>query len=169
VSIDSPPSTDMRQLPALGVEVRDESTLLRSRLTLASNWFSVSGLQITRRKFSVRLYRAGRLIACSAGGDMLLIPGHRLEAQKTGRFWRPVWVLPLDEGRSAEISLGKHGVYRHVRVSPGDVRLDAIDLSRGFGRACRINLVSGLMDTEVALRLLVYFLAELEEAYRHTS
>jgi hypothetical protein len=56
-----------------------------------------------------------------------------------------------------------------VNVTPGDARLEVVDTSSGFARACRVNLVSGLIETELALGFLVYFLAELEAAYRDTS
>ena len=96
----------MRLLPALGVAVRDESTLLRSRLTLASNWFSVDRLQITCRDGDARLYRDRQLIARSGGGDVLFVSGQRLQAQKArnATFWRPVWTLPMGNGCVVEVS-----------------------------------------------------------------
>lgn len=156
---------DMHALPPLGVEVLDQSTLLTSRLVLASNWFSVDGLRITRRDRLVTLHRHGKPSVSSCGGNTLFVGERRLTARKVG-FWRPVWTLALGDGRSLEITGGGRGVYRHVRVLPEDARLDVIDRSGGFGRACRIDLVGGRVDTEAALYCLVYFLAELEEAYR---
>jgi len=96
---------------------------------------------------------------------VLFLPGQRLQVRTTG-FWRPVSTLPLGDGRSAEITVGRRAVYKHVRVTPGDACLDVTDTSRGFRRGCRVDLVAGLVDTDVALCLLVYFLAELEQAYR---
>ena len=163
---DTPPA-NIRERPHLGVEVHDDSTLLRSQLALSSNWFAVGGLDITRRKGEVRLHRDGQVVARS-DGNVLFLAGRPLHLRQAG-FWRPVWTATLDDGRLVEVTTGRHGIYKHVRVMPGDVRLEVVDTSSGFGRACRVNLVSGLIETELALGFLVYFLAELEAAYRDRS
>jgi hypothetical protein len=168
MSIPAPPPIARPSLPRLSVEVIDESSLLRSRLTLASNWFAVNGLRITRRLAEVRLHRDDRLIVHSNGGSPLFVGTRPLRAHRIG-FWRRVWMLPLGEGRMAEIINGRNGVHAQVRVTPGDARLEVIDTSGGFRRGCRVELVSGLVETEIALALLVYFLAEIEDAYRHNA
>ena len=159
---------DFRDRAPLGVEVRDVSTLLRARHALSSNWFDVSGLELTIKDGVVTLWREGRAVVSSTGRGWLEVDGRRLQGERVGLF-RQLARLPVGEGRVVEVERGGSEVHRSLRVMPDGVRLAVVErVTAGLPsrRGCRIDLVSGVIHTDVVLRCLVYFRAVLEREYR---
>ena len=167
---DAPSAEDFRSRAPLNVQVRDVSTLLRARQALSSNWFDVTGLELAVRNGVVTLWREGRAVASSTGQAWLEVDGQRLQGERAG-FFRQLARLPVGQGRVVEVERGGPEVHRSLRVMPDNTRLAVVQLGAAgwsSGRGCRIDLLAGVIHTEVALRCLVYFRAELEREYLDT-